>query len=629
MKQRLAAILAADAAGYSRLMSIDDRATVAALDTARAIFQAHIDAHQGRVIDMAGDSVLAVFDTATGAVAAALAVQAELQNQTAGIPEDRRMRFRIGVHLGDIIEKADGSIYGDGVNIAARLQTIAAPGGICVSDSVHMVVQGKIDAGFTYLGDRTVKNIAQPVGVHAIEGEGLPIPDTAPSTPGRGRGRSWSRVRVFAFAMIALVALAAGLAFSPAAPIFHDAWTRLAGKPAASETSGRPTIAVLPLTNLSGDASRDYFSNGITEDIINALGRFSGATVIAYNAVQPYKEGGASTAQVSRELGVRYIAHGSVRQIDDTVRVAVELTDAARGTLLWSDRVEGQGRDLFAMQDRIVKSIVGTLAVKITSLELRRSNDKPVESMQAYDLVLRARDLLRRNDQDANRRARQLLRQAVELAPDDAEVYVTLADAEYWRVEQGYVEDSAAALRRSDEAARKALSIDEPRAHARAHATLARGYVLQGLYEEALAHSKLAIELNSSDAEAYLSRASVLLYTGRTTEAITAAEASRLLDPRGSAQQGFIASMAYFAAGRQADAIAITDSYLARHPRFEFLHVVRAAALAESGRPDEARAAAERVRQMSPFFQVDQVGTRFKNPADMLKLQAALLKAGL
>ena len=627
MKQRLAAILAADAAGYSRLMSVDDRATVAALDAARAIFQAHIEAHQGRVIDMAGDSVLAVFDTATGAVVAALAVQGELRNRIDGVPEEGRMRFRIGVHLGDVIEKTDGSIYGDGVNIAARLQTIAAPGGICVSDSVHMVVQGKIDAGFTYLGKRTVKNIPRPVGVHAVGAGGQPLPGEAPSPS--ARVRRWRRMRVAAFAIIAVVALVAAFAFSPAAPMFRDAWTRLAGKPAASETAGRPTIAVLPLTNQSGDASRDYFSNGITEDIINALGRFSGVTVISYNAVKPYKGSADGQTRISHELGVRYIAQGSVRQVEGKVRVAIELADAANGTLLWSDRVEGEGRDLFEMQDRIVRSIVGALAVNLTKLELQRVNAKPVDSMQTYDLVLRARDLLRQSDQGANRRARQLLGQAMSLTPGDAEAQVAMADAEYWRVEQGYVEDVAPALRRSEEHARKALSTDETRAHGRAHSALGRIYTLQGQYEEALAQSKLAIELNPSDAAAYSSRGSVLLYMGKFDDAIAAMETSRQLDPRGWPQQGFTTSMAYFMAGRLPEAIATTDSYAARNPGFDFLYVVRAAALAEAGRLEEARIAATQVRQLRPFFQVDQVGTRFKQPGDMRKIQEALRKAGL
>ena len=630
MKQRLAAILAADAAGYSRLMSVDDHATVAALDTARGVFKTHIEANQGRVIDMAGDSVLAVFDTAIGAVAAALAVQEEIEDLAGGVPADRRMRFRIGVHLGDVIEKPDGSVYGDGVNIAARLQTLAEPGGICVSDSVHVVVQDKIDAGFTYLGERAVKNIARPIGVHALGAGGKPLSGTAPSaTPGM---RLWHHLRrspKAATAIGTLVAIAAALAFTPAAPMVRDAWVRLLGKPATPLAAGRATIAVLPLMNQSGDPARDYFSNGITEDIINALGRFSGVTVISHNAVQPYKGSAISQAQISRELGVRYIAQGSVRQVEGKVRVAVELADAAKGTLLWSDRVEGEGRDLFEMQDRIVRSIVGALAVKLTSLELQRVNAKPVDSMEAYDLVLRARELIKQNDQGANRRARQLLSQAILLTPNDAEAYVALADAEFLRVDLGYVEDVGAALRRSEEHARKALSIDEARAHARAHTVLGKIYALQGLYEEALAHTKLAIELNSSDFQAYSSRGAVLLYTGKFDDAIAANETSRQLDPRGSPQQGYVASMTYFMAGRFSDAIATTDSYIARYPRFEFLHMVRAAALAEAGRLDEARVAATQMRELSPFFRVDQVGTRFKNPADMQNVQGALRKAGL
>lgn len=628
LKQRLAAILAADVAGYSRLMSLDERATVEALDLARTVFRSHIESNHGRVIDMAGDSVLAVFETATGAVQAALAAQMELGAAAAKTPSDRRMQFRVGVHLGDLIEKADGTVYGDGVNIAARLEGLAAPGGITVSESIYTAVRGKVAAGFKDMGAQTVKNFAMPVHAYRMETGKFGAVASDPAPVGRSfRGPAWRSNAGIVIA--AVIAIGAGLAVSPAAPILRDTWMSLMGNPRMAVLADRATIAVLPLMNQSGDPSRDYLSNGVTEDIINALGRFSGVTVIAHNAVQPYKGSATSAAQVSRALGVRYVAQGSVRFVDDKIRVAVELADANNGSLLWSDRFEGQGRDWFEMQDRIVRSIVGALAVKLTSLELKRVKAKPVESAEAYDLVLRARELIKQEAPAANRRARQLLSQAITLSPNEADAYVYMADAEFQRVGQGYVEDVDAAVQRAQSQLLKALSIDDPRAHARAHALLARTYSFQGLHEQSLAEAERAIELNPSDAAAYQARSNAFLWTGKIDAAIAAAEATRRLDPRGGADLGFTTGLAYFTAGRFTDAIATTDSYIPRYPQNAFLRVIRAAALAQTGRLDDAQTEVRQVRQLSPFLQVEQIGTRFIDPANTAKIQDALRKAGL
>ncbi|MEO6064326.1 MAG: tetratricopeptide repeat protein, partial [Lysobacterales bacterium] len=292
-------------------------------------------------------------------------------------------------------------------------------------------------------------------------------------------------------------------------------------------------------------------------------------------------------------------------------------------------RVEGQGQDWFDMQDRIVRSIVGTLAVKLTSLELQRVKAKPVESAEAYDLVLRARELIQQSGPAANRAARQLLNQAIALSPNDAEAYVALGDAEYQRASQGFVEDPLVAIQRSQQHFRKALSIDDPRAHARAHANLARTFGFQGLHEQALAETERAIELNPSDSVANFARATALLWTGKLDLAIAGFEATRRLDPRGWADLGFAMAFAYFMVGRSADAIATTDTYIPRYSQFVYLRVVRAAALAQAGRLDEAQTEVTQIRQLSPFIQVEQVGTRFTDPANASKIQDALRKAGM
>ena len=407
-RQKLAAILAADAAGYSRLMAADQRATVAALDDARKVFRSQIESNQGRVIDTAGDSVLAAFETAAGAVTAALAIQRELASAGRHTPEARRMRFRIGVHLGDVIEKADGTIYGDGVNIAARLQAMAEPGGVMVSGMVQEAVRDHVPAAFEDRGTHEVKNIPRPVRAFRV-------------SAGAADTRHVRRFRVrFAGAITFLLALGFGgwiatteFVRNPAASLGS-----LFGPKRAQQAGGRATIAVLPFVNQSGDSKRDYFSEGVTEDIIHALGRFSGVMVSSRNAVQVYKGRTAAPAEISKELGVRYIAQGSVREAGGMLRVAVELSDAEKGAQLWSERYDGSGDQVFEIQDRIVRNIVGTLAVKLTRIEEQRVFSKPTDNLEAYDLVLRARSMIEQHDRAANREARSLLARAQKLAPE-------------------------------------------------------------------------------------------------------------------------------------------------------------------------------------------------------------------
>ena len=314
LKQRLAAILAADAAGYSRLMAADERATVAALDAARAVFRRQIEANHGRVIDMAGDSVLAVFETATGAVTAALGVQQEIDASSSDVPDDRRMRFRIGVHLGDVIEKLDGSIYGDGVNIAARLEGLASPGGVMVSDAVQGAVRSKVSASFSDQGEQTVKNIAHPVRAFSVQAGGT-APSPAASSAGLPRERP----------------------------------------------SEKPSIIVLPFTNMSGAPEQEFFADGLTEDILTDLSRFRELFVISRNTSFKYKGQAVDVKKVARELGVRYVVEGSVRKSGNRVRITVQLIEAESDHHIWAERYDRDLEDIFAIQDEVTSSIVATL----------------------------------------------------------------------------------------------------------------------------------------------------------------------------------------------------------------------------------------------------------------------------
>ncbi len=628
LQRRLAAILAADVVGFSRLMGVDEEGTLARLKMLRAeVLDPAITAHHGRIFKTTGDGLLAEFPSVVAAVQCAASVQIDMASRCARDPPERRIVFRIGINLGDVMVEGE-DIYGDGVNIAARIEGICEPGGIAISASAYEQVRDKVRHRFVDRGEHTVKNIARPVHVYGLDLGSHSIPAGTIATMGVGRRRlGW---RVATAVVVAFAVAVGGFVVSPdLANKLRFSFPVLFSGDGPSAMDSRATIAVLPLSNQSGDPARDYFSDGITEDIINALGRFSGIMVIARNTVQAYKTRNANREEISRELGVRYIVQGSVRQAEIAVRVAVELSDAKKGVLLWSERYEGAGREIFEIQDRIVKDIAGSLAVKLTRLEQQRVFAKPTESLEAYDLVLRARDLLNRSERSANREARAFLEQALRLAPNYAETYLAMAEAEYQRGSLGWIEDAEEAVRRCEELAKRALAIDDPGAHARAHALLARAYVFFRNYDQALAEADRAIGLNGSDSVAFAMRGAVLLWLGRVQESIASSETARRFDPRLSADTGLLLSLAYYTAGRYREALATVDSFLPRYPQFVFLHAMRAAALAQLGNTEEARQEAEKVRKLSPFFQVELFGARFVNPEHQAKAQEGLRKAGL
>ncbi len=629
VKRRLAAILAMDVVGFSRLMGADEEATLARLKALRAeVIDPAIALHHGRIFKTTGDGLLAEFTSVVAAVQCAAKIQIEMASRGAADPPERRIVMRVGINLGDIIIEGD-DVYGDGVNIAARLESICEPGGVAISASAYEQVRDKIAYRCVDRGEHAVKNIARPVHVYALDLSG---PDSAAAAPGKlsvpKRRIAWRRAS-FAFAAILTKAVAALLAAPEFAQrVRSSVAALLTGRPAETPESGA-RIAVLPFANQSGSETRDYFSDGITDDIINALGRFSGVIVIARNAVQQYKGRTAKREEISRELGVRYIVQGSVRQADARLRVAVELSDAEKGTLLWSERFEGEGKQVFEIQDRIVKNIVGALAVRLTRLEQQRVFAKPTENLEAYDLVLRARDLINRGERGANREARAMLEQALKLAPKYAEAYVALAGAEVQRSIRGWIEHPEEGVRRAEYLAKQALALDEPGANARAHGLLARVYSFTAQFDRVLLEADRAIQQNVSDAFAYALRGEALLWLGRLDESIAASEAARRFDPRIEADSGFSLAMAYYASGRYREALAAADTALARAPENGYLHAVRAAALGQMGNVEEARKAADQVRRFDPFFRVELFGTRFVGAELKAKAQEGLRKAGL
>jgi len=416
LKQRLAAILAADVAGYSRLMAADDRATVAALDAARKAFRTQIESNQGRVIDMAGDSVLAVFETATGAVTAALSIQKELNLTGENSPEDRRMRFRIGVHLGDVIEKADGTVYGDGVNIAARLEGLAEPGGITVSDSVRNAVRGKVNATFEDRGENTVKNIAEPVRAYAVRA---------------GSG--------------------AGVKPVPAAGNM--------GLPLPDKLA----IAVLPFTNMSENKDNAFFADGMHEELLTQLALLGEMKVVSRTSVMEYRDSTKHIRQIAAELGVRSLVEGSVRRAGNRVRVTAQLIDAASDTHAWGRSFDRDLTDVFAIQSELATEIARALKVSLTPSDQARLAKKPTENLAAYDLLLRHQELVNRfkgtfrSISAVNERIAPLSK-AVELDPTFALAWARLG-AEHARAYDFGIDRSSSRLAQARQAIERAQAL--------------------------------------------------------------------------------------------------------------------------------------------------------------------------
>jgi len=511
-RQRLAAILMADVAGYSRLMSCDERGTVAALDSARAVFRRTIDAHRGRVIDMAGDSVLAVFETASGAVVSALAIQAELARRSSDVAADCRMQFRIGIHLGDVIEKADGTVYGDGVNIAARLEGIAEPGGVTVSDAVQCAVRQRLDAAFDDIGEQRVKNIAAPVRAYRVR------------ELASGAGRTGA---------------ATATATAPAAP--------------KRDRVDKPSIAVLPFDNMSGDPEQDFFADGITEDIITELSRFRELFVISRNSSFKFKGKPVEVQKFAKELGVQYVVEGSVRKAGRRVRITVQLIDAETDRHLWAERYDRDLEDIFAIQDEVTTSIVATLPGRVEAAARDRAARLTTDNMAAYECVLTGKVLHHRSNRDDNARAQRLLERAIELDPNYAHAHAWKACVLGQTWTYNWCENRLATQLRIMEAVQTALALDDNDCDV--HRILAAINVIQDKHDQAVYHQRRALSLNPNDDLVVVQQGEILTWLGQPEEGIDWIKKAMRLNPYHPERFWSHLGRALFAARRYGEAV--------------------------------------------------------------------------
>jgi TolB-like protein/class 3 adenylate cyclase len=623
-KRKLAAILHADVVGFSRLMGADEAGTHRALGILRGAIDPLIAAHGGRIVGTAGDSLLADFLSVVDAVNCAVEMQRASRTINDPTPPERRLEWRIGVNLGDVIIDGD-NIFGDGVNVAARLEALAQPGTVCISQTVYDEVRNKLDLDYRPLGSHRVKNIAESVRAYAVGGPAV-IP-----RPRRGR-----RPLVAAIAGITALIVAGLVAWA----LHIGAGRELLGRgpapkavdvatlTAPTRLASRPSVAVLPFKNLSGDTGQEFFTDGMTEDVITALGRFSNLLVIAKSASFPFKGSNASPAQIGRLLDARYLLEGSVRRAGDRLRVNAELTEAETGVHVWSETYDAQVKDVFAVQDDIARRVVGAAAVKLTRFERERILAKPTNSLAAYEYVLQGREFLSHPTRDQNDEAQKMFQRAIDLDPNYAAAYAALGEAYYETVVSGWTEFREDEIERAESLAQKALALDP--VATRAYRLLSSINMYKRRYDLALGQIDRALEINPSDAESYWQRGNILVWAGRAEEALPWLEGALRFD-RAHILTSEGLCIAYYFLRRYSEAVESGDRALARGPGRivqTTTHPFLAAAYAELGRNQDAEGERVIVTRLSPFFNAEHFAAQFGTKAARDHIFEGLKKAG-
>jgi len=580
MERRLAAILAADVVGYSRMMGADEAGTLTRLKARRAgLIDPAIGQHKGRIFKTTGDGLLAEFASVVDALRCAVAIQQGMQASNAAAPDSERIEFRIGINVGDIVVE-DGDVYGDGVNVAARLEGLAKPGGICVSGRVQEDVRGKTDIAFEDAGEQRLKNIDWPVRVYRV---------------------------------------------------------RLGDSPEMSHPGlalpGKPSIAVLPFTNMSGDPEQEYFADGIVEEIITALSRLSWLFVIARNSSFTYKGKAVDVKLVGRELGVRYVLEGSVRKGGNKVRITGQLIDATTGAHLWADRFDGDLEDIFELQDQVTSSVVGAIAPKLERAEIERVRRKPTESFDAYDFYLRGLANLHRWTAEANAEAIADFTRAFELDPDFAAAYGLAARCYAQRKVGGWaITDRDRDIVETARLARRAVELGKDDAIALCTAGFALADVV-GEYTDGDAFIERALALNPNLAWAWLFSGWAKIWLGESELAMErVARAMRLSphDPHMFLMHAAMATAAFFA-DRNVEALSYAEMALRERPDAFLAACVAASCHALTGNRAAATREIDRLRTIDPGIRIANIEHRYssKRPEDRKRWVDGLRMAGL
>ena len=580
-RRKLAAILSADVVGYSRLMAANEAATVETLKSYRDIIARLVVRRGGRVVNAPGDALLAEFPSAVEAVQAAIEIQQSVEGHNIELEADRRMQFRIGVNLGDVIEEADGTIYGDGVNIAARMEALSEGGGVCISSTVFDAVEGKLSYGFDFLGEQQVKNIAKPVRVYRVRAEPKP-----PSARPRSKRHMRSQIAVPALALILLMLGAV------------SAWRW--SSPSVLPLSDKASIAVLPFDNIGGDSKWDRFADGITEDIITDLSHSKDLSVIARNSTEVYKGKPVDIRQVGRDLGVKYVLEGSIQSIGERIRVTAQLVEAGSGSHIWSERYDRPVDDLFAVQNEVTQRIAATIAGSegaVAEAERSLLRRKPPANLTAFDTYLLAMEAKHKVTKESLTEAEGLFRKAIELDPQLARAYYGLATAQGYLIDLGLAPSIEAALSKMMEASKKAVELDPDDGNT--HLALGGAYAYHGKPEQALAEFDRAEALSPSDADLLLVIAWTIPGFGESARAVSLAQQALKLNPRYPDWYNQGLSLVFFF-GEQYDK-SVKYRLLVKEP-LALDYAFLAMANAYLGRTGDAETAAANVIKLDPTW---------------------------
>jgi len=582
MERKLTAILCADVCGYSRLMGQDEETTLRTLSSYRKVVDSLIEQHRGRFVNSAGDSVFAEFLSVVNAVQCAVEIQNTLNAENSDVQPDRRMQFRIGVNLGDVMVEGE-QIYGDGVNVAARLESLATPGGICISRSVHENIKNRLPLNFEDCGEQAVKNIGEPVHVWRVLLDGaLPAPRSAAwmvQSYWRGGVLSLTGLVIIAVTIVVVQHLSLK-------PQHTHASIPPSAKPALT-LPDKPSIAVLPFVNMSGDPEQEYFSDGITDDLTTYLSRLPGLFVIARNSSFTYKGKSAKLQDVGNELGVKYVLQGSVRKAGGQVRITVQLADASTGAELWAERYERPLRNVFKLQDEIVHRIVTTSNLQLNLAQQGVVIPRSTENLEAYDDLLRGTEYnLAAFTKDSNTKARQMFEKALTLDPRYALAYADLGFS-YWLAWVIGIDSNPNTVDRVLKLEQQAVVLDDSLAYA--HSLMAEIYLRVGKTDSAMAEAERGIALDPNSASGYYWLAHVLNQLGTSTAALKAVEKAIRLDPRNISVYLMEQGWAYTGLGLWDEAISSLKAYQARYPANFFTHVLLAEDYAGLGDQDAAR----------------------------------------
>ncbi|MBR0823466.1 adenylate/guanylate cyclase domain-containing protein [Bradyrhizobium liaoningense] len=585
MERRLAAVLAADVAGYSRLMGRDEERTLADLKTARqTMIDPTVAAHRGRIVKTTGDGLLIEFASAVDAVRCAIEVQRGMARQNADIPQETRVEFRIGVHVGDIIID-DDDIFGDGVNIAARLESIAKPGGVCISDDAQRQVRGKLDIVFEDIGEQTLKNIVVPMRAWRLgmpDGAAAAAEERAPSP------------------MLAL--------------------------------PDKPSIAVLPFQNMSGDAEQEYFADGIVEDIITALSRFKSLFVIARNSSFTYKGKPVDIKQVGRELGVRYVLEGSVRKVGGRVRITGQLIEAATGAHLWAEKFDGALDDIFELQDQVTKKLVGAIAPKLQQAEIERSARKPTQSLDACNYYYRGISRLQLMSPDSNVEALQHFKQAIDLDPSFAAAYGLASECYRLRHSIGWARNDTEQLALGKQFALLAVEFGQDDAVALACAAQFFGFAARDA-QTADTLANQALSVNPNLFRAWQARCWTSIYLGKHEKALAEVSHTMRLNPIDPEihQAETAMGIALLFLHRPVEALEWISKALTRRPSFPSALRFATVACSVLNRTDEAYSMVKRLQNVDPDLRISQLKSwvPFQRSEDAEMFIEGMRKAGM